>query len=139
MVKKHDDPNRRKHLHHESSDVVLHEKAKKEHHAKRGTSGGWNLVRRLMLSTKHYQGYYCLLNCAPFRRMISSSDLLLVDHLNISVREHMSSVDCVDGSNMRRHGEQNTEEKTASQDIDTDDLLVIHPVVDGRLKDVARG
>lgn len=47
----------------------------------------------------------------------------------------MSDVDCYDGKQVRRgHGNgKGGHEKTC-----TEDLLVIHPVVDGRLKDVAR-
>ncbi len=56
-------------------------------------------------------------------------------------REHMSGVDCFDGSHAR--AEKGGEAVTAATDdgqsgkVDPD-LLVIDPVVDGRLKDVGR-
>ncbi|OAX32241.1 hypothetical protein K503DRAFT_787325, partial [Rhizopogon vinicolor AM-OR11-026] len=46
------------------------------------------------------------------------------DHTNVAARESMDSVDCFNRA--RVEGD------------DDDDLPVIHPVVDGRLKDVAR-
>ncbi|KAF8431807.1 Metallo-dependent phosphatase-like protein [Boletus edulis BED1] len=56
------------------------------------------------------------------------------DHFNITAREHMSCVDCYDGTKVRRGNDgKNGHEKTYKGD-----LLVIHPVVDGRFKDVAR-
>ena len=58
------------------------------------------------------------------------------DHFNITAREHMSGVDCYDGKKVRqgRGGNgKDGDEKTCKED-----LLLIHPVVDGRFKDVAR-
>ncbi|KAF8126527.1 Metallo-dependent phosphatase-like protein [Boletus edulis] len=50
------------------------------------------------------------------------------DHFNITAREHMSCVDCYDGTKVRRGNDgKNGHEKTYKED-----LLVIHPVVDGR-------
>jgi hypothetical protein len=43
----------------------------------------------------------------------------------------MSDVDCFDGSNVRRGG-------TVQGDGEEEDLPIIHPVVDGRLKDEGR-
>ncbi|KAI6036873.1 Metallo-dependent phosphatase-like protein, partial [Pisolithus microcarpus] len=48
-----------------------------------------------------------------------------LDHINVSAREHMSGVDCFDGGTVRRG-------RGAA------DLPVIHPAVDGRLKDEGR-
>jgi hypothetical protein len=52
------------------------------------------------------------------------------DQISVSAREHMSEVDCFDGGKARKGsiGEVNQ---------DTEDLITIHPVVDGRLKDEA--
>ena len=58
------------------------------------------------------------------------------DHFNVTAREHMSGVDCYDGKKVRQGSGgsgENGREKTYKED-----LLVIHPVVDGRCKDVAR-
>ncbi len=66
------------------------------------------------------------------------------DHLRVTGREHMSDVDCFDGGRMRK-GEfggdqvkqgkgQETEELSGAEE----DLVTIHPVVDGRLKDEGR-
>ncbi|KAK0197572.1 Metallo-dependent phosphatase-like protein [Armillaria mellea] len=55
------------------------------------------------------------------------------DHFKICVTEDMSSVDLFDGKNVRRGND--VEEKVKEED---DDLLVIAPAVDGRLKDVGR-
>ncbi|KAJ3515958.1 hypothetical protein NLJ89_g1419 [Agrocybe chaxingu] len=50
---------------------------------------------------------------------------------NISATEHMSSVDAFDGGNARK-GHPCAE---ASVNTSNEDLLVVHPVIDGRLKD----
>ena len=52
---------------------------------------------------------------------------------SIATKEHMSAVDCFDGKAARSSFKQVDE----SNDNDMD-LIVIHPVVDGRMKDVAR-
>lgn len=54
-------------------------------------------------------------------------------------REHMSGVDCFDGSQARaeKGGEATTTDDEQSGEVDPD-LLVIDPTVDGRLKDVGR-
>lgn len=57
------------------------------------------------------------------------------DHFNITAREHMSSVDCYDGKKVRKGSGGNGGD---GQEKTYEDLLVIHPVVDGRLHDVAR-
>ncbi|KAH9946326.1 Metallo-dependent phosphatase [Epithele typhae] len=62
------------------------------------------------------------------------------DHFRVTGREHMSDVDCFDGARMRRgraEGEQKPKEDEELNGAD-EDLLVIHPVVDGRLKDEGR-
>ncbi|TFK42780.1 Metallo-dependent phosphatase-like protein [Crucibulum laeve] len=54
--------------------------------------------------------------------------------MNVSATEHMSPVDVFDGQKARK-GEKTGSRETEGSD---DDLLVISPVVDGRLKDVGR-
>lgn len=58
------------------------------------------------------------------------------DHFNITAREHMSGVDCYDGNKVRRG--HNGNGKNGHERTVKEDLLVIHPAVDGRFKDVAR-
>ncbi|KAH0830270.1 Metallo-dependent phosphatase-like protein [Lanmaoa asiatica] len=58
------------------------------------------------------------------------------DHFNITAREHMSGVDCYDGKKVRRGSGGNG--KNGHGKTYKEDLLVIHPIVDGRFKDVAR-
>ncbi|KAG6333825.1 hypothetical protein ID866_5257 [Astraeus odoratus] len=55
-----------------------------------------------------------------------------VDHMNITAREDMSSVDCFGGSDSKANNDNQE-----SADFH-EDLLVIHPALDGRLKDEAR-
>ncbi|KAI0273835.1 Metallo-dependent phosphatase [Gloeopeniophorella convolvens] len=54
------------------------------------------------------------------------------DHINITSKEHMSGVDCFDGARQRA-GEPQDE-----VDQSDEDLLVVNPWVDGRLKDEGR-
>jgi 5'-nucleotidase len=54
------------------------------------------------------------------------------DNMAISRHEHMSGVDSFDGEKMRGG------KSSGGTDARDEDLLVIHPVVDGRLKDVGR-
>lgn len=60
------------------------------------------------------------------------------DAHDISGREHMSEVDPFDGGKVR--GGSGSAEMTVlgQDDNDNDDLLVIHPVIDGRLLDKGR-
>lgn len=62
------------------------------------------------------------------------------DHLRVTGREHMSDVDCFDGEKMRKGRFESEKEKTEDDESDgmDEDLLTIHPVVDGRLKDEGR-
>jgi len=69
------------------------------------------------------------------------------ENLSITQVEHMSEVDCFDGERMRRKwgttqakeakGEDG-QDGTRSRTADEDDLLQIHPVLDGRFKDIGR-
>jgi 5'-nucleotidase len=59
------------------------------------------------------------------------------DHIRVTETEHMSAVDCFDGDSMRgRKPHDDAEEEKL--DVSEEDLITIHPVVDGRMKDVAR-
>ncbi|KAI0637231.1 hypothetical protein C8Q77DRAFT_555675 [Trametes polyzona] len=66
------------------------------------------------------------------------------DHLRVTGREHMSDVDCFDGDRMRKGDFQDEKAKQSKdQEIEElsgaeEDLVVIHPLVDGRLKDEGR-
>lgn len=66
--------------------------------------------------------------------LIRSRSQVLKDEINVSAREHMSGVDCFNGSKARK-GSVNGDEKRDNED---EDMLVIHPVIDGRLKDEGR-
>ncbi|TFY65463.1 hypothetical protein EVG20_g5580 [Dentipellis fragilis] len=56
------------------------------------------------------------------------------DHLDVSAKEHMSSVDCVDGAGFRA-GRSQEDKAEAKPD---EDLMVGNPMRDGRLKDEGR-
>ncbi|KAF9644867.1 5'-nucleotidase [Thelephora ganbajun] len=83
------------------------------------------------------------------------------ESLNITHVEHMSDVDCFDGEKMRRRWgatqpkemkkekawgatqvkemkEKKVQDEAGSRTVDEGDLLHIHPVLDGRFKDVGR-
>ena len=69
------------------------------------------------------------------------------ENLSIAQVEHMSEVDCFDGEKMRNEwgahqikeaGEGKSQDETSSRTTDEKDLLHIHPILDGRFKDVAR-
>lgn len=63
------------------------------------------------------------------------------ESLSIPQVEHMSEVDCFDGEKMRKEwGAPHAEEGRGgrSHTTDEDDLLQIHPILDGRFKDVGR-
>lgn len=109
------------HLHSETADVVRREIEHKkryahEHHLRPTIAQRWQHAAvgalHMLRSRVHYE-----------------------DHFNITAREHMSGVDCYDGKKIRRGSGGNGENGHGKTD---EDLLVIHPVVDGRIKDVAR-
>ncbi|KAI0256509.1 Metallo-dependent phosphatase [Lactifluus subvellereus] len=58
------------------------------------------------------------------------------DHIHITSKEHMSGVDCFDGAK-QRVGEA-LDESDALGERPNEDLLIVHPWVDGRLKDEAQ-
>jgi len=69
------------------------------------------------------------------------------ENLSVAQVEHMSEVDCFDGGKMRRdwgaprvkEAMEKSQDETSPSTTDEKDLLQIHPVLDGRFKDVARG
>ena len=66
--------------------------------------------------------------------------------LSVAQVEHMSDVDCFDGEKMRKEWGSQTQEakegkgqnENSSRSADEEDLLQIHPVLDGRLEDIGR-
>lgn len=56
------------------------------------------------------------------------------NHMKISATEHMSTVDAFDGSNARKGKDCDT----GALDAISEDLLVVTPAIDGRLKNVAK-
>ena len=68
------------------------------------------------------------------------------DQLRVSGREHMSEVDCFDGDKMRKGRFERAKEPESEGEMKQneelegaeEDLVIIHPVVDGRLKDEGR-
>ena len=64
------------------------------------------------------------------------------DNIHLSEREHMSPVDCFDGETYRRgrsiDRNPKPEELDDTASTDLEDLIVIHPAVDGRFKDEGR-
>ena len=68
------------------------------------------------------------------------------DSLSVAQVEHMSEVDCFDGKKMRREwgtpqaeeAKEKSQGETNSHVTDEDDLLHIHPILDGRFKNIGR-
>ncbi|KAF8556890.1 Metallo-dependent phosphatase [Imleria badia] len=122
MVRLHEKKHGTDHLHSETADVVRREIEHRKRHAckhhfwpkfaQKWQHAAVNALHKLR-SRAHYQ-----------------------DHFNVTAREHMSGVDCYDGKKVRRGDGGNG--KNGPEKTYKEDLLVIHPVVDGRLKDVAR-
>lgn len=65
----------------------------------------------------------------------------------MSAKEHMSAVDCFDGEKVRKvhsfkEGESGRQEEKKDEKEGTkpndEDMLVAHPVVDGRLRNIGR-
>lgn len=74
------------------------------------------------------------------RRALRWSRAHYRDNIHITGREHMSPVDHFDGSSLRKQQAKAMEDaqKEAKEKEDEEDLAVIHPIVDGRLKDEGR-
>ncbi|KAH7889945.1 Metallo-dependent phosphatase-like protein [Phlebopus sp. FC_14] len=71
---------------------------------------------------------------AAMRRVRSGSHYQ--DIIDVTAREHMSGVDCFNGSRIRRGSK--VEDENSISNRYSEDLLAIHPTVDGRLKDEGR-
>ncbi|OBZ75651.1 Trifunctional nucleotide phosphoesterase protein YfkN [Grifola frondosa] len=123
-------------LHADTAGVVSRERARKEYYARRsrskskerrprdnsGVGALWKRVAGMALrwSRGHYR-----------------------DNLAVVGKEHMSEVDCFDGSTMRKGLGEEQEIKEKDEDTegmiaDDEDLVTINPVADGRLKDEGR-
>ena len=74
------------------------------------------------------------------RRALRWSRAHYRDNIHITAREHMSPVDHFDGSSLRKQQAKAMEDaqKAAQEKEDEEDLAVIHPIVDGRLRDEGR-
>jgi len=59
------------------------------------------------------------------------------DRIHITSKEHMTGVDCFDGAKQRVGEPQDGSDVVVGQSAD-EELLVVHPLVDGRLKDEAQ-
>ncbi|KAF9234769.1 Metallo-dependent phosphatase-like protein [Melanogaster broomeanus] len=112
IVRLRDEKKETEHLHMDTDDIVKREIDHRKRHAVPNVAQKWQHaganILQKLRSRAHYMG-----------------------HINVTEREHMSGVDCFNGKKVR-HGENGHE------DSHSDDLPVIHPVVDGRFKDVAR-
>ncbi|KAG6833489.1 hypothetical protein H0H87_006061 [Tephrocybe sp. NHM501043] len=91
-------------------------KAEQLNHGETGAAEKWKHAARLALEWSR------------------KSSLNYQDQLTVCTTEHMSSVDAYDGQSVRR-GE---EPKKRHHAIDEEDLIIIHPGLDGRLKNIAR-
>ncbi|GJE86791.1 bifunctional metallophosphatase/5'-nucleotidase [Phanerochaete sordida] len=106
-------------LHAATAEVIAREQHRQAHLAKaiapRTAASRWRAAaaRALRWSRGHYR-----------------------DHLRVAEQEHMSPVDCFDGGSVRRRG--HAEQAQESVDVSEEDLVTIHPVVDGRFKDEGR-
>ncbi|KAH9952203.1 Metallo-dependent phosphatase [Amylocystis lapponica] len=112
------------HLHPDTADLVSREKARQERHA------GAHHHHRLHLPGKIAGKWRHAANLA-----LRWSRAHYKDHINVTEREHMSEVDCFDGKGARG-GE--TSKGQSNKKASKDDLVTIHPIVDGRLKDEGR-
>lgn len=107
------------HLHAETDGMIAHAKLRAEQASQRARERWKHAIeeiRAIVHSPTHYR--------APF---------------SIANREHMTNVDCFDGERARGGQERNEADEVEVEDKDSDDdLLVVTPVIDGRLKDKGR-
>ncbi|THH33893.1 hypothetical protein EUX98_g299 [Antrodiella citrinella] len=107
-------------LHADSKAAITRERARQDRYSK-SIAGKWRLAvnRALRWSHAHYR-----------------------DHFSVAGREHMSPVDCFPGEKARKiwaYSEDEDEKvEDDKQDNGSDSLVVIHPMVDGRLQDEGR-
>ncbi|KAH7910160.1 Metallo-dependent phosphatase-like protein [Hygrophoropsis aurantiaca] len=107
----------RHYLNFNTSDIVLREMRSSEQHladSKLHIAHKWQRVASGVLQKLHSGAHYR-------------------DRLNVSANEHMSVIDCFNGKMMRQEEVDDKEDNVGDED-----LLVIHPVIDGRLRDVGR-
>ncbi|GBE86672.1 Metallo-dependent phosphatase [Sparassis crispa] len=115
------------HLHPDTADLISREKVRREHYARRAKPPTRidklrNKVRLVATALRWSRAHYR-------------------DHINISAREHMSGVDCINGEVMRAATSLDSRVQEVTQDDEKtgdEDLVVIHPIVDGRLADEGR-
>ena len=113
----HADGAHRDHLHKETNVIIGRERARRDKvdsSEKSNAAHEWQNAARLALRSKSSTHYK--------------------DHINISTKEDMNCVDCFDGVKARKGSVGDMIEVNENNE----DLLVIHPVVDGRLKDEGR-
>ncbi|TCD68923.1 hypothetical protein EIP91_009474 [Steccherinum ochraceum] len=118
-------------LHADSKAAIHREKARQDRYTKTTLASKWRAAasRALRWSKAHYR-----------------------DQFNVAGREHMSDVDCFPGEKARKlavalseedgDGDESASTKEDGEDdeqVEEDEsLVIIHPVVDGRLKDEGR-
>ena len=98
------------HLHAETERILRHSRAAAAR-AKNHWTQALQHVRAILHSPAHYRG-----------------------PLSVAGNEHMDGADCFDGARVRA-GERQQE---GTDEVDDEDLPIVTPVADGRLKDVAR-
>jgi len=107
------------HLHEQTHEIIQNERSR----LVKATS-------RLSTAAEHWQ------KVASSALRWSQSRRRFSEHIHITSKEHMSGVDCFDGAKQRA-GEPQGESDGFGKPSD-EDLLVVHPWVDGRLMDEAQ-
>ncbi|EGN96165.1 hypothetical protein SERLA73DRAFT_170577 [Serpula lacrymans var. lacrymans S7.3] len=106
------------HLHHDTAAIIVRERERLNHHKDDNhlkISHQWQQIAARALAQSRSRAHYS-------------------DHIKTSEREHMSDVDCFDGQKARSGRAEDAGKKYDGDE----DLLIIHPVIDGRLKDEGR-
>ena len=106
-----------------TKDVIWREISRKERYDKHSSSARrdivskWKHAARLALrwSRTHYK-----------------------DHIRVTEKEHMSGVDCFDGSSVRNRKAYGETKLKETLDVSEEDIITIHPFIDGRFKDEGR-
>lgn len=123
--------NSQPHLHPDTHEIVASERDRQQkHHAK-------HKARRQQSNAE--QNWVKALS---FALHVSRSKKHYRDHINVSAKEHMSAVDCFDGEKVRKmkhdDGPESDQEEKEGRKPSDEDMLVAHPTVDGRLRDIGR-
>lgn len=108
----------RTHLHVDTKAVIMKERQWREKHSTPNKSMSKGVQR-----WQH----------AAIVALVSRSYAHYKDQVSVSAREHMSEVDCFDGGKARKGSIGGVKEVNENED-----LITIHPVIDGRLKDEGR-